>query len=96
MMAAGGSVEPFWEIYAVHKANPQVLELIELYRIGNIDPRDLATASEAGADPFANEPERHPALRPVSQKPFNAETPPPMLVQKFYTPNKLVLRKLGE
>lgn len=32
-MGAGGSVEPFWALYAVHK-NPHVLELFEKYRIG--------------------------------------------------------------
>lgn len=32
MMAAGGSVEPFWEIYAVHKNNAQVFAMLEEYR----------------------------------------------------------------
>jgi sulfite oxidase len=33
MMAAGGSLEPFWHLYAVHKS-PQILEMLEQYRIG--------------------------------------------------------------
>lgn len=33
MMGAGGSVEPFWALYAVHK-NPHVLNIFETYRIG--------------------------------------------------------------
>ena len=33
LMGAGGSVEPFWALYAVHK-NPHVLKLFEDYRIG--------------------------------------------------------------
>lgn len=33
MMGAGGSVEPFWALYAVHK-NPHVLNIFEKYRIG--------------------------------------------------------------
>jgi sulfite oxidase len=33
LMAAGGSVEPFWLLYAVHK-NPDVYALLEEFRIG--------------------------------------------------------------
>ena len=32
LMAAGGSVEPFWAMYAVHLNNPQVAGLLEQYR----------------------------------------------------------------
>ena len=32
LMAAGGSVEPFWAMYAVHLDNPQVAGLLEQYR----------------------------------------------------------------
>lgn len=35
MMAAGGSVEPFWMIYGVHK-HPHVFSMLEQYRIGMI------------------------------------------------------------
>lgn len=31
-MAAGGSVEPFWAMYAVHLNNPTVAGLLEQYR----------------------------------------------------------------
>jgi sulfite oxidase len=33
MMAAGGSLEPFWELYPVHQKN-DVFEILEKYRIG--------------------------------------------------------------
>jgi sulfite oxidase len=33
LMAAGGSLEPFWLLYAVHK-NPHVFALLEQFRIG--------------------------------------------------------------
>merc|ERR1711962_117564 len=36
LMAAGGSVEPFWAMYAVHLNNAQVAGLLEQYRIGNL------------------------------------------------------------
>ena len=32
LMAAGGSVEPFWAMYAVHLNNAQVAGLLEQYR----------------------------------------------------------------
>lgn len=35
LMAAGGSLEPFWQLYAVHKT-PHVLDMLESYRIGII------------------------------------------------------------
>ncbi len=38
MMAAGGSVEPFWELYAIHK-DKAVLDILEQYRIGNLDEK---------------------------------------------------------
>lgn len=69
-MAAGGSVEPFWEVYAVHKGNPEVLRMLEEYRIGNLTEEDVAANKETNKskhDPFANEPQRHPALIKVSR-----------------------------
>lgn len=41
------------------------------------------------ADAFSNDPERHPALLVRNSKPFNAETPPSLLTDHFYTPNEL-------
>lgn len=83
MMAAGGSVEPFWELYAVHKQK-SVLDILESYRIGNLDENDQIEIDTS--DPFGGDPKRHPALQPRSKKPFNAEPPPELLVEKFVTP----------
>eukprot|EP00095_Tigriopus_kingsejongensis_P002338 snap_masked-scaffold868_size86715-processed-gene-0.6 protein:Tk02338 transcript:snap_masked-scaffold868_size86715-processed-gene-0.6-mRNA-1 annotation:"probable sulfite mitochondrial" len=91
MMAAGGSIEPFWETYAVHKNNQEVYRMLEDFRIGNLDEQDFLDQAKApdAHDPFANEPKRHPALKPSSQKPFNAETPLEFLMENFYTPNEM-------
>ena len=43
-MAAGGSLEPFWALYAQHKTK-EVLEILETLRIGNIDPEEVKKAS---------------------------------------------------
>lgn len=40
-------------------------------------------------DPFSGDPSRHPALLVNSQKPFNAETPPSLLLDSFRTPNDI-------
>ncbi|KAL1122967.1 hypothetical protein AAG570_003291 [Ranatra chinensis] len=87
MMAAGGSVEPFWTLYGVHK-KPEILAMMEAYRIGNIDEVEAVTPGDL-SDPYGNEPRRHPALRPSSEKPYNAEPPPELLVESFITPQEL-------
>ncbi|XP_012943234.1 sulfite oxidase [Aplysia californica] len=88
LMASGKSMEPFWNVYSVHK-NDEVYEILESLRIGNIV--EVATKKEAGAtdDPYRNDPERSPLLIPSSKKPFNAEPPQQMLVDRFLTPNHL-------
>lgn len=88
MLAAGGSVEPFWMIYGVHKRR-EILSILEKYRIGNISEEDAKVATSNMDDPYANEPKRHPVLRPSSLKPFNAEPPPGLLVESFLTPADL-------
>lgn len=40
LLAAGGSVEPYWALYAQHKT-PEVMEILETLRIGNLDKKDF-------------------------------------------------------
>ena len=88
-LAAGTDVEPFWDLYAVHKSS-HVFEQLEELRIGNVHPSDkFKTEVRNPNDPFTNEPRRHPALRVNSPKPFNSEPPPELLVDNFITPNEL-------
>ncbi len=44
---------------------------------------------ETSADPFANEPVRHKALRIHSEQSMNAETPAHLLTENYLTPNSL-------
>ena len=89
MMAAGGSIEPYWMLYAVHN-NPEVWEVLESKRIGNLRAEDREFFSvkvpEAGEGPYANDPSRHPALIVLSNTPFNAEPPRALLGSSFITP----------
>lgn len=87
LLAAGDSVEPFWALYAVHE-NPHVYGILETYRIGNLK-LESEHIIENNADPYYAEPVRHSVLKIVNKKPFNAETPQPLLVENFYTPNEL-------
>ncbi|RUS78220.1 hypothetical protein EGW08_014034 [Elysia chlorotica] len=88
LMAAGKSIEPFWEVYSVHK-NDEIFEIMESYRIGNIKEVPAKSATKSANDPYKDEPIRSPLLIPSSEKPFNAEPPVQMLAEKFLTPNDL-------
>lgn len=88
LLAAGGALEPFWALYAVH-SQPHVLELLREYKVGELSPEEAPPAPDATQDPFAGDPPRHPGLRVNSQKPFNAEPPAELLAERFLTPNEL-------
>ncbi|KAK9836142.1 hypothetical protein WJX81_004420 [Elliptochloris bilobata] len=82
MLAAGGAIDPFWAMYAQHQT-AEVRQLLEQYRIGTLVG---GGASQQVADPYANEPQRHPALVVRTAKPFNAETPGALLAGSPLTP----------
>eukprot|EP01137_Pigoraptor_chileana_P034313 Opistho-2@26671 len=92
LMAVGGSIEPFWKIYTVH-ATEETIDILESMRVGNLHADDFAKQAAVVAadsnDPYAQEPERHPALVVMQKQPFNGETPAELLVDKFITPNGL-------
>ncbi|KND93600.1 Sulfite oxidase [Tolypocladium ophioglossoides CBS 100239] len=91
LRAAGGSIDPYWDIFAIHK-NQYVYDILSQYLIGYIHPADLVNgrpAQEQIEDPFADDPDRHPALITKTAKPRNAETPADALGAQFLTPNEL-------
>lgn len=96
ILAAGGSVEPFWRLYAVHYNAEEPQEIIETLRIGNLREEDVkAIQEELNAEasnqegPYAQEPKRNPILKIRSKAPFNAETPVALLSDNFLTLNDL-------
>jgi sulfite oxidase len=91
MLAAGKSVDPFWQIYQQHLGNPAVQELLAEMQIGELDPKDVAgLAKELDTnDPYSQEPATHPALSVHYSKPVNAEIPPTLLMDNWITPNEL-------
>ncbi|KAK4197414.1 putative sulfite oxidase [Triangularia verruculosa] len=92
LRAAGGCIEPYWNIFTIHKA-PHVREILDQYIIGFVDVADLGPdgrpVAEAIEDPFENDPVRDPRLITHTIKPRNAEPPNEELDRTFYTPNEL-------
>ncbi|KAG2487321.1 hypothetical protein HYH03_014038 [Edaphochlamys debaryana] len=90
LMAAGGSVEPFWALYQQHR-KAEVLNILEPYRIGTLEGGAAAAAAAAAAakDPYASDPARHPALIARSMRPYNGETPGSLLAAAPITPNDI-------
>lgn len=91
LMAAGGSIEPFWNVFALHHHN-FVYEILESLRIGNleVDEETERLSKEANKnDPWRYDPKRSPLLTVHTQKPFNAETPKELSVENIITPNEI-------
>ncbi|CAK1602573.1 unnamed protein product [Parnassius mnemosyne] len=84
--AAGYSIEPFWNVYGMHKTH-EVYELLESYRIGNLHEDDMVDHSDD--ELWAREPYRDKRLIVKTAKPFNAEIPPEYQIAHFDTPNEL-------
>ncbi|KAG7477434.1 hypothetical protein MATL_G00069530 [Megalops atlanticus] len=92
MLAAGGALEPFWALYAVH-GQDHVLEILSEYKVGELSPEDCKQQEASLSDPYSSDPPRHPALRVNSQKPFNAEPPPELLSDSFITPSAIFFKR---
>ncbi|KAH6847573.1 Oxidoreductase, molybdopterin-binding domain-containing protein [Chaetomium sp. MPI-CAGE-AT-0009] len=92
LRAAGASIEPYWNIFTIHKA-PHVREILQQYQIGFVDVADLGPnglpAAESIEDPFVDDPVRDPRLITHTSKPRNAEPPNEELDRTYHTPNEL-------
>ncbi|XP_048379537.1 sulfite oxidase, mitochondrial [Stegostoma tigrinum] len=92
MLAAGGAIEPFWAMYAVHNQE-HVYSILEEYRIGELSLEDQKQTIVDVDDPYGNEPPRHPVLKVNSLKPFNAEPPLELLSENYITPNEIFFKR---
>ena len=91
LRAAGGSIEPYWNIFSIHKS-AHVREILSQYLLGFVDVADLVNgrpAADAIEDPFESDPQRDPRLITHTSKPRNAEPPNEELDRTFRTPNDL-------
>jgi sulfite oxidase len=90
LRAAGGSIDPYWNIFTIHKRQ-DIYDILEQYKIGEIDPKDLIDGSapqDLIVDPFLTDPERDSRLITHTACPRNAETPSTGLTD-FLTPTPL-------
>lgn len=93
MLAAGGALEPFWALYAVHNQE-HVLEILSEYKVGELRAEDQRKQQNLNpSDPFSSDPERHPVLRINNLKPFNAEPPPEILTESYITPSVFFFKR---
>lgn len=92
LLAAGKALEPFWALYAVH-GQEHVLEILSEYKVGILRTEDRKEEDIKFADPYSTDPARHPALIVNSLKPFNAETPPPILTDSYITPSAIFFKR---
>ncbi|KAH6680877.1 Oxidoreductase, molybdopterin-binding domain-containing protein [Halenospora varia] len=89
--AAGGSIDPYWDIFTIHKT-AYIYEILEQYRIGFVHSDDLVDGKPAVQeieDPFQHDPLRSSRLRTITAKPCNAETSTDDLSNNSITPNEL-------
>lgn len=87
-LAAGGSIEPYWQVYAAHH-HKEVYGILESLRIGNLDEADVVPKKVKGDGPYGEDPIRHSSLKVNADKPFNAEPPVELLLSSYITPNAL-------
>ncbi|KAL0468518.1 sulfite oxidase [Neurospora intermedia] len=90
LRAAGGPIEPYWDIVTIHKTSPYVRDILEQYFIGYIHVDDLDPVTKRPKmdkieDPFENDPERDERLVTHTAKPRNAETPSDLVGADFRT-----------
>lgn len=91
LLAKGKAIDPFWEAFPVH-ASEETFDILETMRVGNVSAEDRAkrrAATPPKQGPFSNDPARSPILKVNTSEPFNAETPPPLLVNSYVTPTDI-------
>ncbi|KAI9152030.1 Sulfite oxidase [Paramyrothecium foliicola] len=91
LRAAGGSIEPYWDLFTIHKTQ-YIYDILAQYQVGFVHEDDLVDGKPSNQeieDPFAKDPERHRSLIVKTPKPCNAETPGEALDGHFLTPNDL-------
>ena len=88
MLAAGGAVDPFWNLYQQH-FDGKVQDILRKYQIGVLSEKEEKIEYDS-SDPYANDPTRHSALVVISKTVQCTETPTQLISEESYiTPNAL-------
>ena len=89
MLAAGKSVEPYWNIYKQHSNNKDLMNTIlpdlKIGTISDYDPNKYKNYT----DPYIHDPIRNPNLIYHGTSPCNAEVPCDFLTLDWITPNDM-------
>ena len=88
MLAAGNSVEPYWNVYKQHYTPEIINNILDPMKIGTI--KDYNTNNiDTYNNPYINEPLRSNLLKFHTYQPCNAETPISNISNNWITPNNL-------
>jgi sulfite oxidase len=97
LLAAGGDLESYWNLYRQHFNSPLPMEILSKLQIGILHPDDLTKEEEAkelsnnanSQDPYDRDPSLSPLLQVLTKQPINAEAPASLLTDTYITPNEL-------
>lgn len=88
MMAAGGAIDPYWNILRQHLADPGIFrDILSPMQVGVLTDYEEASAADAPS-PYIGDPERSGELKVHSREPFLAETPVRSIPDSRLTPNE--------
>lgn len=98
LLAAGGPLEPFFQLFPQHQSE-FVMDTLEELRVGNLEADEQwrqdhlsktgSNNSNSKASPYDTDPLRNPTLIVQTPAPFTAEPPSDALVASHNTPNDL-------
>eukprot|EP00602_Paraphysomonas_sp_CaronLab_P006325 CAMPEP_0185026066 /NCGR_PEP_ID=MMETSP1103-20130426/9776_1 /TAXON_ID=36769 /ORGANISM="Paraphysomonas bandaiensis, Strain Caron Lab Isolate" /LENGTH=516 /DNA_ID=CAMNT_0027559511 /DNA_START=230 /DNA_END=1780 /DNA_ORIENTATION=- len=90
-LAAGGRLEPYWNLYRQHYNSPVPQQLLSEMCIGRLDPNDVKEDMKTidSSDPYSTDPDISPVLQSLQRRPINAEPPGPLLTHSWLTPNSI-------
>lgn len=92
LMAAGDSIEPYWNLYQQHYNSSLPMELLQSMRVGTLHPDDFKAVEESQLsedDPYVHDPKLAPVMIYFGRKPINAEPPGFLLADAWITPSSL-------
>lgn len=95
-LAAGKDIGPYWKMYPQHFNSEAPYDMLSKMKIGVLHDDDVKKEEEAQAaveeeedDLFGREPDLSPVLNYHMKKPYNAESPSPLLTDNWITPKDL-------
>lgn len=100
LLAAGGDLESYWNLYRQHYNSPTPMEVLARLQIGVLHEEDIekeerikelaaSQSNNASSDPYDQDPTLSPIMRVLSKQPINAEPPGNLLTDSFLTPNEI-------